>query len=341
MSKHAKAFTLIELLVVIAIIALLISLLLPSLGMARATAQQLSCSANVHGLVQAQTFYMNDFKGYYAGVNTTGADHMVNGGGETPGSRLLGDRDRNTPTSTHDWISPIIGETAGLPNNRARKTAMLFNKLGCGGAREFNNTLYGGAADSQDFRDAMSDGGFKQVSYLSPVGFNYNGFGSPAVQILGGGRFRFFKVDTFGTPVRTPMSFRPREDLVGQSSRKVLIMDGTRYLDDAGGGLQLDFDIAAAPDIYGSFVDAGPIFDNSTAYGRASSSPSGGVAPKISLRHPGKALNAGFFDGHVEPLKGERLYGEASLFYPSGSIFTGTGATAEASARYQINQKMD
>ena len=88
-------------------------------------------------------------------------------------------------------------------------------------------------------------------------------------------------------------------------------------------------------------IDAGPIFDNSTAYGRSASSPSGGVAPKMSLRHPSKSLNAGFFDGHVEPLKGDRLYEDASLFYPGGSIFTGSGATAEASARYQVNQKID
>jgi prepilin-type N-terminal cleavage/methylation domain-containing protein len=64
------AFTLIELLVVIAIIALLISLLLPALGAARGVAQQVACGANLRGLVQAQSMYMNENKGQYAGVNT-------------------------------------------------------------------------------------------------------------------------------------------------------------------------------------------------------------------------------------------------------------------------------
>ena len=60
-SRHA--FTLVELLVVIGIIALLISILLPSLGRAREAANSVKCSANLHSLGQALQIYLQDSKG--------------------------------------------------------------------------------------------------------------------------------------------------------------------------------------------------------------------------------------------------------------------------------------
>jgi len=59
------AFTLIELLVVISVIALLLSILIPSLTAAKARARQIVCQNNIHQLVIANTGYAVENNGFY------------------------------------------------------------------------------------------------------------------------------------------------------------------------------------------------------------------------------------------------------------------------------------
>ena len=98
-----KGFTLIELLVVVAIIALLIAILLPSLGRAREMANRSACSANINGILKSCIVYAaenNDAFPTTQGNGTSGVTAYViatattgdnsgpaAAGGATPGCR--------------------------------------------------------------------------------------------------------------------------------------------------------------------------------------------------------------------------------------------------------------
>jgi prepilin-type N-terminal cleavage/methylation domain-containing protein/prepilin-type processing-associated H-X9-DG protein len=68
-----KGFTLIELVVVISIIAMLMGILLPSLGRAKFLGRRIVCQSNLRGLVVGNIGYSSDNDGYYV----RGASDMV------------------------------------------------------------------------------------------------------------------------------------------------------------------------------------------------------------------------------------------------------------------------
>jgi prepilin-type N-terminal cleavage/methylation domain-containing protein len=74
---RSKAFTLIELLVVIAIIALLLSILIPALSIAKDHAKKLGCSANLRSLAMAAIFYADHNDGHTPSSTNTWDDNGV------------------------------------------------------------------------------------------------------------------------------------------------------------------------------------------------------------------------------------------------------------------------
>ena len=80
-ARGGRAFTLIELLVVVAIIALLVSILLPSLGQARRQGRLAKCLSNMRQISLAVRMYLGDHRDVYPStmeVATTGFPETVN-----------------------------------------------------------------------------------------------------------------------------------------------------------------------------------------------------------------------------------------------------------------------
>ena len=101
-SRRRGGFTLVELLVVIGIIALLVSILLPTLGKARKAAAAVKCQSNVKQIVTGMIMYANENKGWYPSTSSSGV--------------WLGTS--NPPAPTHneaacDWI---FWQQTGNPN---------------------------------------------------------------------------------------------------------------------------------------------------------------------------------------------------------------------------------
>lgn len=354
-ASRFRAFTLIELLVVVAIIALLISILLPSLSCAREQARAARCGTQIRALGTGMHGYFTEHKDWIPGVNTSGlATRVAKSESDAEGAL----RRQDVPVQSFDWMSPLIryDVQGDMGATRAKRMQLLLNRYRCPSFVGLKiDFLYAAglnaSPDKNDFRndDTLED--WSPLSYLMPAHFQWWGYAQRNHVLQSGtssaGRPEEFLAETAGDFMAAyhPGDYRSKIDQVGVAARKIAIADGMRYLTRQG---DVDFDVDPSPRWFGAFSSNGAWWAGSEEYGVRKGSlnwdgdqvnqdgdnpESKGRNLTWSYRHGCNvrdaitsaaqdnkgSINALFFDGHVKRLD-DRASREAEFWYPRGSI---------------------
>ena len=181
-----KAFTLIELLVVVAIIALLISILLPSLSRARELAKRAVCASNLRGIGQGTHIYANDngewFPIHYFKLGNTTTDLPPTCDIDYVGAMGL---DYNKPT----------GSDAPATNPKTNHPSRSLFLLVIGGQQTAGSFICPSSGDEEDNlrnRGSYSDTGDDSAARPGKTRFDFKGYNysSYAYQVPYGRRGR-------------------------------------------------------------------------------------------------------------------------------------------------------
>ena len=323
-APRGRAFTLVELLVVIGIIALLISILLPSLNQARRSAKSVVCLSNIRSISQGMLLYANAYNNAIPGSAWTSGRHLLE----------KGRTDYSCPTVSHinDWQSPV-GRMIGLEFNegpyigdRRERFAQLmdFDGFHCP-----ENELVGTSVGLSFSADAAASRGLN--SYVTAVNFmykhNYRNTNSDAGWDVGEIGETYARTD-----YNPPQGYFPKLTKVGGSTRKVFIADGAKYSrPDQPPVVPFHFRF----DYGGAYGDRGPWQVFSDAWNReqapgnnTAAGFNGDIDARIyGFRH-GKLdagakadafkFNVGFYDGHVEKM-GDLQGSDPALWNPKGT----------------------
>jgi prepilin-type N-terminal cleavage/methylation domain-containing protein len=329
MTKRRSAFTLVELLVVIGIIALLISILLPSLSKARKAAAVIKCASQMHSLGLGMLIYASQNHDWILGSpNTTGAPTTYSNT-YSPGINQI-----------WDWESPMLdtlgikipypsndGSDSGQSNAQARWDRVnyeLNSPMFTCPLNQVVTTLYN---PSTAFPGVTLPTVVPYMSYTTGIMFMVNGV--TPTQAAANSSFTT-QGDQYAWP---PVGYSPKITQIGVSSQKIFIAEGARYLNSFPADFNMDFSWGSSNG--GNYADNGA--DDSYSYGMTRSGVplNGGTTPDaraLWARHgnivpngPGDSFRfaACFYDGHVENL-GD-LQGSNPIFWaPKGTTYIST-----------------
>ena len=133
---NRPGFTLVELLVVIGIIALLISILLPTLGRARRAAYDAQCLSNLRQLSTAMIMYANDHKGNMMPIDHNFGQYWHHHLGTYLGDNQYQEASNNTELSTS---RVMVCREAAEPSPGGFGTATLAWSYAAGGVESYGS----------------------------------------------------------------------------------------------------------------------------------------------------------------------------------------------------------
>ena len=324
--RRPRGFTLIELLVVISIIALLISVLLPSMVGARRTGQRVACMGNMREMANGAAQYGNDNEDWIIGAP----------GGS--GAYLRGATTAFGPAVQRwDFMGPLstawgMGLTAndGAPADWAKRFDDLRGqKVFLCPANKFLAFRYSGP---------MQAGAGWMVSYNTCRYQLWIKANSAAEADQPGDAVGLSWYDDYFQE-HLPAGWRPSTTRIGVPANKAFIADGARY---STVSLAPDFELTVEPVWGGAFSDTGVYSTFSKSWDR-SRAPGNGDAGSVdarmyAFRHstaepsvgaPANAfkLNVAYYDGHVDSL-GDLEASNPRIWLPAGTILTNAGTAA-------------
>ena len=333
----SRGFTLVELLVVISIIALLLGLLLPSLGAARESARGVVCMSNLRQIGNAEVAYRTENKGDLPGSPGTTGRNLLNDPNAI--SDLIGEDVISLATQPFDWAGPLGFDYLAPDLNRPKSRAERFGLLN-GSAGDALNPLARGPLAvfscpsnhhiSVPYDGAPQPGGVDgfppqlAMSYTAAREFLWWS------TIPGSGQPPWARSGYWGTEAGTceypgwgtltlpggNSAYRPHESRIERPSDKVFIADGMRYQDASL--TAPDHDISATGSYGGAFADSGAwdvASGDANGFTRAyplGRNANGQLMSGLSFRHGGRGVDdkgragatpmghVAIRDGHVE-----------------------------------------